>query len=45
MTSSPHIKGVALMENLRILHPYLNRDGVTEIVINQPGWISTFAKT
>lgn len=45
MTSSPHIKGVALMENLRILHPYLNRDGVTEIVINQPGEVITESRS
>ncbi|MCZ2719962.1 P-type DNA transfer ATPase VirB11 [Erwinia amylovora] len=45
MTSKQHINGGAsLLEHLRVLQPFLEGDGVTEVVINKPGEVITEGK-
>ncbi|SQB36425.1 putative conjugal transfer protein TriI [Citrobacter koseri] len=34
-------KGSSLLEYLRVLQPFLNEDGVTEVVVNKPGEVIT----
>ncbi len=42
MTLKPHTNGGAsLLEHLRVLQPFLEGDGVTEVVINKPGEVIT----
>ncbi|PHM51291.1 P-type DNA transfer ATPase VirB11 [Xenorhabdus sp. KK7.4] len=41
MTSKLPTNSAALLEYLRVLQPFINEDGVTEIVINKPGEVIT----